>query len=59
MKTNADKFNALAIVLCAASTTVATAMHGSIVSRICCVVSALLAVVGIVWKLREGAKADA
>ena len=58
MKTNADKFNALAIVLCAASTTVAAATHGSIVARVCCVISALLAIIGIVWKLKEGAKAD-
>lgn len=58
MKSNADKLNAFALLLCAASVTFAAASHGSFTSRLICAASALLAVFGIVWKLRERKQTD-
>lgn len=58
MKSNADKLNAFALLLCAASVTFAAASHGSFMSRVICAASAMLAVFGIVWKIKERKQAD-
>lgn len=58
MKNKVDVFNTFALIVCAASVTFAAASHGSFISRLICAASALLAVFGIVWKLRERKQTD-
>lgn len=53
MKTKADIINYLAIILCVSSATIAAATNRTPVSRICCALSAFIAIVGIILKLRE------
>lgn len=58
MKSKIDIYNAFAIILCAVSVIFA-ASGGSVLSRVICFLSAIAALAGVIFKIREGGSSHA